>query len=310
MKTGAIILAAGHHSSDCEFQPMLKIGDTSAVKRIIITLSQAGISPIVVITGKNADELEKHISKMRVICLRNKAFETTQMFESICIGLSYIKNLCDRVLILPVKVPMFQANTIEQLQRSNALFASPVYKGQKGHPVLIAAKMAEHILSYSGTYGLSGFLEQEEVRVMVEQIPVEDQGIIFPVETKQDCEQAMESLAQRSIPMHSKVSVYLECGEVFFGPGIAQLLELIANSGSIQTACRQMHMSYTKGWKIIKTAQEELGFPLLVTKSGGSVGGFSHLTKRAQDFLEKYLKMEQELKLESERLFFRYFKEE
>ena len=70
MTTGAVILAAGHKSSTTSFQPMLPVGDTTAVKRIIITLQRAGVEPVVVITGDRGEELEKHISKMRVVCLK------------------------------------------------------------------------------------------------------------------------------------------------------------------------------------------------------------------------------------------------
>ena len=42
------------------------------------------MDPVVVITGRLGDELEKHISKLRVICLRNEQYENTQMYDSIC----------------------------------------------------------------------------------------------------------------------------------------------------------------------------------------------------------------------------------
>ena len=50
MTTGAVILAAGHKSSTTSFQPMLPVGDTTAVKRIIITLQRAGVEPVVVLS--------------------------------------------------------------------------------------------------------------------------------------------------------------------------------------------------------------------------------------------------------------------
>jgi len=75
----------------------------------------------------------------------------------------------------------------------------------------------------------------------------------------------------------------------------------------MQTACRQMHMSYTKGWKILKEAERQLGYPLLVTQSGGAEGGFSQLTPKSKDFLDRYLRMEKELRMEGERLYKKYF---
>ena len=115
MKTGAVISAAGHSSREAVFQPMLSVGGTTVIRRIIITLKQAGVEPIVVITGQDGDRLEKHVAKMGVICLRNEAYETTKMFDSVEMGLRYIEGLCQRVLILPVKNPLFLADTVERL---------------------------------------------------------------------------------------------------------------------------------------------------------------------------------------------------
>ena len=69
-------------------------------------------------------------------------------------------------------------------------------------------------------------------------------------------------------------------------------------------------MSYSKGWKIIKDAEKQMGFPLLITKSGGSDGGFSQLTQKSKDYLTRYLAMEKELEQEAKRLFNRYFGKE
>lgn len=307
MQTGAIISAAGHRSSNSPFQPMLPIGDTTAIKRIIITLQRAGISPIVVITGDCAEELEKHISKMRVVCLRNESYATTQMFESICLGLNYIEDLCDRVLVMPARCPLFLTESIKKLLMETAAIVCPVYEGRRGHPILISREWIPGITSYEGERGLRGFLHQPEVEMVVKEVPLDDQGIIQPIETDEDCANAMDSLRHGKIPLHSKTQIYLESDEVFFGPGIAQFLQLIDHTGSMQTACTQMHMSYTKGWKIMKTAERQLGYPLLITQSGGAEGGFSQLTPKTKDFLERYLKMEIELKRQGERLFEQYF---
>ena len=50
-KTGAIILAAGRSAHMEELKPMLRMGQTTMIQREIDTIRQAGISPIVVVTG-------------------------------------------------------------------------------------------------------------------------------------------------------------------------------------------------------------------------------------------------------------------
>lgn len=307
MQTGAVILAAGHKSSTTSFQPMLPVGGTTAIKRLIITLKRAGAEPVVVITGKQGEEVEKHISKMRVICLRNEAYETAQMFDSVCMGLNYIEDLCDRVLIMPAKVPLLLAETISRLMESEAPLACPVYEGRRGHPVMVTREWIPKLLAYRGDYGLRSFLREPEAQAVLEEIPVDDKGIIQAVETDEDCSTACW---HQKLPLHSRATLYLECDEVFFGPGIAQFLTLIDHTGSMQTACRQMHMSYSKGWKIMKTAERELGYPLLVTQSGGAEGGYSQLTPKTKDFLNRFLQMEQEMNAHAERLFEKYFGEE
>ena len=305
MKTGAVIIAAGHKSTISRFQPMLPVGDSTVIRRIIITLKRAGIDPVVVITGQKADEVEKHIAGLRVICLRNQDYEQTQMYYSICMGLNYIEDLCDRVFILPAKFPMFLPDTIQRMMGSRAMAACPVYNGKRGHPVLVSKAAIPSLLVYHGERGLRGALRQPEINGQLEEIPVEDEGIIMAVESDEDC--ALGSLGREKLAVYPQVQLTLERNEGFFGPQAAQFLSLIDHTGSMQTACRQMHMSYTKGWKILKEAERQLGYPLLITQSGGAEGGFSQLTPKSKVFLDRYLRMERELRMEGERLYKKYF---
>ena len=105
-KTGAVIVAAGHKNRGTAFLPMLPVGDSTVIRRIIITMKRVGVDPIVVVTGKQGDELEKHISDLEVISLRNPDYETEQMFDSISMGLRYIRGLCTQTLLLPAKFPL------------------------------------------------------------------------------------------------------------------------------------------------------------------------------------------------------------
>ena len=47
-----------------------------------------------------------------------------------------------------------------------------------------------------------------------------------------------------------------------------------------------------------KEAERQLGYPLLITQSGGVEGGFSQLTPKSKVFLDRYLRMERELRME------------
>lgn len=307
MKTGALIIAAGHEGEQEDFRPLLPAGDSTVIRRIILTMKQAGVDPVVVVTGRRGAVLEKHIGGLGAICLRNEDYENTQMFYSISKGLAYIKNLCDRVFILPAKFPMFLPATVRRLMECEAPVVCPVRAGRRGHPVLLSVSVIDAVASYRGSFGLRGALSQEGLAGQTAEVPVEDEGIILAVDTKEDC--ARPLVEEGKIPVHPEASLSLWRNEEFFSPFAARFLSLIDYTGSIQTACRQLHISYTKGWTMLKTVQHQLGFPILFTQSGGAGGGFSRLTPQARNFLSRYFEMEQELCREGERLFARFFPE-
>jgi len=63
-----------------------------------------------------------------------------------------------------------------------------------------------------------------------------------------------------------------------FGPGLATLLRGMEEHGSLQKSAASMKLAYSKAWKMIKTAEEELGYSLADREAGGKNGGGSRLT--------------------------------
>ncbi|MBE6905954.1 winged helix-turn-helix domain-containing protein [Marasmitruncus massiliensis] len=107
--------------------------------------------------------------------------------------------------------------------------------------------------------------------------------------------------------LHYCIRLRLENHASFFGPGVEQILLLVDETGSLQTAAAQMEMSYSKAWKIIRHAEQELGFPLMERHVGGSGGGYSRLTPKGRDFVNRYTDFRQELCKVADGLFEKYF---
>ncbi|MBC8590999.1 winged helix-turn-helix domain-containing protein [Wansuia hejianensis] len=92
-----------------------------------------------------------------------------------------------------------------------------------------------------------------------------------------------------------------------FGPGVARIMELVKETGNLSKAYRTMGLSSSKGWKIIKRAEEDLGFALIESITGGSGGGKSRLTEEGELFLEKYSNFTKDLEIQCEKLFYKHF---
>lgn len=90
---------------------------------------------------------------------------------------------------------------------------------------------------------------------------------------------------------------------IFFGPGPQNLLQTIEKTGSVRHACSQLKMSYSKGWKLIRKIEDNLGFEVISRKQGGKEGGGAELTPKGKDFLLRYNQFEKELKKEGQTLF-------
>ncbi len=89
-----------------------------------------GDPPIVVVTGYQADVLERHISHRGAVCIRNKRYETSQMYGSICMGLRHIQKKPIGAVV-PADVPMITADTIEKMAQAPGSMAVPVCQGKK-----------------------------------------------------------------------------------------------------------------------------------------------------------------------------------
>lgn len=93
-----------------------------------------------------------------------------------------------------------------------------------------------------------------------------------------------------------KKSIRLKCwieleNEKFFGPGPAQLLELIDEEGSIAKAAKRMKMSYKKAWDIIDDLNHRGQKPYVISRKGGEKGGGAKITENARTLVLQYRKL-------------------
>ena len=86
----------------------------------------------------------------------------------------------------------------------------------------------------------------------------------------------------------TKIIFLDENGEKFFGEGPYRLLTAVEETGSLRCAADSMGMAYSKALRLVKQAEEALGFPLTQRSVGGRDGGGSMLTPEGRAFLRQY----------------------
>lgn len=90
------------------------------------------------------------------------------------------------------------------------------------------------------------------------------------------------------------VQLRIPLGEgIRFGPGKADLLTLIRETGSVTAAAAAMGMSYRRAWSLIAESNKAFRAPLVELSRGGEGGGGARLTKEGEAVLASYRALEQ-----------------
>ena len=84
-------------------------------------------------------------------------------------------------------------------------------------------------------------------------------------------------------------------GELLFGKGKTEILELIEQEGSISKASEVIGMNYKKAWTHIKILQKNINDVMVETKQGGGEDAGTKLTPVAREYMEKYRKLQEDI---------------
>src|SRR5438477_12556298 len=76
--------------------------------------------------------------------------------------------------------------------------------------------------------------------------------------------------------------------EIALGPGKAELLRHIAETGSISEAARRMEMSYNRAWLLVRTMNRCFKEPLVLANRGGDKHGGAQLSESGKGILKLY----------------------
>lgn len=89
------------------------------------------------------------------------------------------------------------------------------------------------------------------------------------------------------------LSLRILFNDAMLGPGKAELLERIRETGSIAAAGRQMDMSYKRAWMLVEEMNAAFRNPLVSSTRGGPGGGGATLTEAGAEVLHLYCQIVQ-----------------
>ncbi len=214
-KIGVLVVAGGISSRMNDFKPLMNIGRYSMIETTIMNYKSIGIDDIVVVTGYRANDIQEKLKNYNLCFVNNKDYMTTQMFDSVCLGLNQLINRVDLIFITPSDSPFVQAFTLkrmsEEMQTNELNFIQPAYLHKNGHPILVSSECAKIILKHDGTMGLKGAILK--ITSNYKNMSFADPGIVLDADTEKDYLNLLHYNENKNIPTYDlckKIQDYFE----------------------------------------------------------------------------------------------------
>ena len=113
---GAIILAAGLSSRMVENKLLLPWTDgRPIICHAVETYVAAGIEAIIVVTGRDADQVSNALASYHLSFAHNPDFATGEILSSVKTGLRTLPSALDATFIQPADMPCISSEVIKQL---------------------------------------------------------------------------------------------------------------------------------------------------------------------------------------------------
>jgi molybdenum cofactor cytidylyltransferase len=183
-----VVLAAGRSTRMGRPKQVLPWGEGGTmIGEVVRRLQTAGLGEIVVVTGAAHDHVTAALAAARVRLAFNPDFASSEMAQSLQVGLRLAPAHSLAVLVALGDQPQIEPEVVRALcQRWRETLAPvvvPVYRGQRGNPVLFDRSVWPHLFNLPASAN-----PREAVRAAshIEQVEVQTDSILSDVDTPED----------------------------------------------------------------------------------------------------------------------------
>jgi CTP:molybdopterin cytidylyltransferase MocA len=174
-----------------DFKPLLTLNGFAMIQMTAQSVLDGGVSRVYVVTGRNSECVRDSLQGVEdalgfpqgagegqsIEFVHNSEFATTDMLHSVKLGLQALLESeaagmqpVDAVFILPGDIAAVAPQTFGLLRakalHTDAWVLHPIFKGQKGHPLLIRRSCFDTILSFEREGGLKEALRPFKVELV------------------------------------------------------------------------------------------------------------------------------------------------
>jgi molybdenum cofactor cytidylyltransferase len=193
-KTGIIILAAGSSSRMGEPKQLMMYKNKTFLQHIIGEAKNAGLDPVICVTGYKSDLITKSISRMKVKVVYNEHWQEG-MGSGISAGIKQaLPSDVDSVILAVSDQPYVSSDLFETMvkwkDQSGKGIVACTYAGTLGTPVLFSKDYFNRLLLLNGNQGAKNIVKIN----LPDVCPVEFEKGNIDIDTKADYENLISEI--------------------------------------------------------------------------------------------------------------------
>lgn len=166
---------------------LLPFGEKTIIEKVIENVVSSGACNTIVVLGSSADEILVRIAGLPVRYCYNDSY-SDGMLSSVKCGFSMLPEKFDAAIVLPGDYPGIGAGVInmliESFSASEKKIVLPLFRGKRGHPILISNELREEVMQLSPEKGLREL--QDKFPDDVLEVDVNDQAVLKDIDTIDD----------------------------------------------------------------------------------------------------------------------------
>jgi molybdenum cofactor cytidylyltransferase len=186
-----IILAAGESQRFGQPKPLLLWRGEPFIRHSARTALEAGLSPVIVVTGEHASELQAACAGLGVELVHNPDWESGQS-ASVKAGLRQLPSEAGAVVFLLADQPQAPSGLVRLLVETHAAglppIVAPLVDGRRANPVLFDRLTFPDLMALHGDVGGRALFSKYPIAW----VPWHDPSVLLDIDTPQDYQRLLE----------------------------------------------------------------------------------------------------------------------
>jgi len=191
----AVILAAGESRRMGQPKLLLPFGEKSIIETVVSNVVSSSVDDTLVVVGSGREKIEEKIRDFSVNTVFNPKFQMG-MLSSVHCGFKALPAETRAVVIALGDQPTISTDIIniiiDAYKKTGKGIVLPVYKKERGHPVIIDMKYKSEVEALSHDVGLRGTVYGHQEDTL--EVEVDRPGILDDIDDDDDYRRELEKI--------------------------------------------------------------------------------------------------------------------